>query len=161
AGRSALRLDDEAKTVRIASCGVPMPGLSVQVVSENGQQLTDRKIGEIHVKGPSVSSGYIGDESATTESKSNDGWLKTGDLGYIADGELYVCGRIKDVIIVAGKNYHAHDLESAAAEVHGVRTGNVVAFSSKNHDGESVIVIAETRNEQRSVELGKEIRNHL
>jgi fatty-acyl-CoA synthase len=161
AGRSALRLDDEAKTVRIASCGVPMPGLSVRVVSENGQQLTERNIGEIQVKGPSVSAGYIGDDIATKESRSNDGWLKTGDLGYLADGELYVCGRIKDVIIVAGKNFHAHDLESAAAEVNGVRTGNVVAFSSKNHEGESVVVIAETRNEQRSAELGKEIRNHL
>ncbi|HEY7159813.1 MAG TPA: AMP-binding protein, partial [Acidobacteriota bacterium] len=161
AGRSALRLDDEARTVRIASCGVPMPGLSVRVASEDGQQLSERKIGEIQVNGPSVSTGYIGDETATKESKSNDGWLKTGDLGYIADGELYVCGRIKDVIIVAGKNYHAHDLESTAAEVNGVRTGNVVAFSSKNQDGESVVVIAETRNEQRSAELGKEIRNHL
>lgn len=161
AGRTALRLDDEANTVRIASCGVPMPGLSVRVISEDGQQLTERKIGEIQVSGPSVSAGYIGDEITTKESKTDDGWLKTGDLGYLADGELYVCGRIKDVIVVAGKNYHAHDLESAAAEVSGVRTGNVVAFSSKNHDGESVVVIAETRDEQRSAELGKEIRNHL
>lgn len=161
AGRTALRLDHDANIVRIASCGVPMPGLSVRVVSEDGQQISERKIGEIQVSGPSVSAGYIGDQSATRESRSDDGWLKTGDLGYIAEGELYVCGRIKDVIIVAGKNYHAHDLESAAAEVNGVRTGNVVAFSSKNHDGESVVVIAETRNEQRSGELGKEIRNHL
>ncbi len=161
AGRKAVRLDDHANTVRIASCGFPMPGLSVRIASEDGQQFAERKIGEIQVSGPSVSSGYIGDETATRESKSNDGWLKTGDLGYMADGELYVCGRIKDVIIVSGKNYHAHDLENAAAEVNGVRTGNVVAFSSKNHDGESLVVIAETRNEQRSAELGKEIRNHL
>jgi len=161
AGRSALRLDDDAKTVRIASCGVPMPGLSVRIASENGEIESERQIGEIQVSGPSVSAGYIGDDIATRESRSKDGWLKTGDLGYIAKGELYVCGRIKDVIIVAGKNYHAHDLESAAAEVKGVRTGNVVAFASKNHDGESLVVIAETRDEQRSEELRKEIRNHL
>ncbi|MCI0446301.1 fatty acyl-AMP ligase [bacterium] len=161
AGRNAVRLDDDVNTVRIASCGVPMPGLSVRIASENGQQLAERKIGEIQVSGPSVSKGYIGDKAATRESRSNDGWLKTGDLGYMADGELYACGRIKDVIIVSGKNYHAHDLESAVAEVNGVRTGNVVAFSSRNDDGESLVVIAETRNEQRSAELGKEIRNHL
>jgi fatty-acyl-CoA synthase len=161
AGRTALRLDDDANTVRIASCGVPMPGLSVRILSEDGQETADRKIGEIQVSGASVSPGYIGDEIATREAKSKDGWLKTGDLGYIADGELYVCGRIKDVIIVSGKNYHAHDLENAAAEVNGVRTGNVVAFSSKNHDGESLVVIAETRDERRSSELRKEIRNHL
>jgi fatty-acyl-CoA synthase len=161
AGRSTLRLDDGANTVRIASCGVPMAGLWVRIASENGEIEPERKIGEIQVAGPNVSPGYIGDEIATRESRSKDGWLKTGDLGYIANGELYVCGRIKDVIIVSGKNYHAHDLESAAAEVNGVRTGNVVAFSTKNLDGESVVVIAETRDEQRSAELRKEIRNHL
>jgi len=161
AGRTAIRLDDNARTVRVASCGLPMPGLSVRITSENGKLEPERKIGEIQVSGPSVTPGYIGDEVATRESRTSDGWLKTGDLGYVADGELYVCGRIKDVIIVSGKNYHAHDLESAAAEVAGVRIGNVVAFSSRNETGESLVVIAETRDEQRSHDLGKQIRNHL
>jgi fatty-acyl-CoA synthase len=161
AGRTAMNSSNGSKTVRIASCGLPMNGLQVRIASEKGAIQPERSIGEIQVTGESVTPGYINDESATNESRTSDGWLRTGDLGYLADGELHVCGRIKDVVIVAGKNYHAHDIESAAAEIHGVRTGNVVAFSTGTGFRESLVVIAETRDEEHSADLSKKIRNHL
>jgi fatty-acyl-CoA synthase len=161
AGRTAISSGNGAKTIRITSCGIPMNGLKIRIASEKGVIQPERTIGEIQVSGDSVTPGYINDEDATRDSRTSDGWLKTGDLGYLADGELHVCGRIKDVIIVAGKNYHAHDIESAAAEVNGVRTGNVVAFSTRSTLKESLIVIAETRDEGNSDDLSRQIRNHI
>ena len=161
AGRTAIRSMNGSKSIRIASCGLPMNGLKIRIASEKGEVQAERMIGEIQVSGESVTPGYINDESATRDSRTPDGWLKTGDLGYLADGELHVCGRIKDVIIIAGKNYHAHDIEGAAAEVQGVRTGNVVAFSTRSGLKEALIVIAETRDEENSADLSKKIRNHL
>ncbi len=153
--------EQDSHSVGIASCGEPMPGLSVRVATEEGLPLSDRKVGEVQVSGPSVTPGYIGDENATRNSKTSDGWLKTGDLGYFVNGELYVCGRSKDLIIIRGKNFHAHDLESIASEVPGIRTGNVVAFSSAKQDGETLVVIAETRKGSNSEPLKRNVRNHL
>lgn len=150
-----------APSVEIASCGLPMPGLSVRIASENGTSLADRQVGEVQVIGPSVTPGYISDENATKSSKTADGWLRTGDLGYMLNGELYVCGRIKDVIIIRGKNFHAHDLEAIASHVSGIRTGNVVAFGSTNQAGESLVIIAESRSRGNFDSLKREVRNRL
>lgn len=148
--------------IRVPSCGLPLAGLEVRISNDsNGEALGERTVGEIQVRGPSVTPGYIGDDAATRESRTSDGWLKTGDLGYMVHGELYPCGRIKDVIIIRGKNYHAHDLESAASEVSGVRIGNVVAFSISTAKGEALAIVAETRNEARAEEIGRRIRSHL
>ena len=147
----------DVHSVHIASCGVPMPGLSVRIAGNVGE----RQVGEIQIKGPSVTPGYIGDDKATHVARTDDGWLKTGDLGYFVNGELYVCGRMKDVIIIRGKNFHAHDLESIASEVPGVRTGNVVAFSTSTQNGEALVVVAETRTNRETGTLGRNIRNHI
>jgi acyl-CoA synthetase (AMP-forming)/AMP-acid ligase II len=151
----------DSHSVRIASCGEPMPGLSVRVTTEEGLPLADREVGEIQVSGPSVSPGYVGDENSTRASRTSDGWLKTGDLGYMVNGELYVCGRRKEVIIIRGKNFHAHDLESIASEVPGIRTGNVVAFSSAKQNGEALVIIAETRKGSDTDSLKRSVRNYL
>jgi fatty-acyl-CoA synthase len=147
--------------IRISSCGVPMPELYVRIASESNSPLPDRRIGEIQIKGPTVTPAYVGDEEATRNAKTPDGWIRSGDLGYFAGGELYVCGRIKDVIIIRGKNFHAHDLESLASDVPGVRTGNVVAFSVQREEGESFVIVAETRSEERSSEISRQIRSRL
>lgn len=161
AGRFAKPAHGEERILRICACGVPLSGLSVRIASENDDVLNDRQIGEIQIAGSSLTPGYIGDADATRSARTPDGWLRTGDLGYMVSGELYPCGRIKDVIIIRGKNFHAHDLESAASEVKGIRTGNVVAFSSRDESGESLVIIAETKLEGRNQELSREIRTHL
>jgi len=143
----AVHAQNAAHRVKLASCGVPMPGLSLRIADETGRSKSEREVGEIQLQGPTITPGYIQDEDATHESRTADGWFRTGDLGYLANGELYVCGRIKDVIIIRGKNYYAHDIESIASEVKGVRVGNVVAFGIQKEAGESLIIVAESREE--------------
>jgi acyl-CoA synthetase (AMP-forming)/AMP-acid ligase II len=133
------------ETSQFVSCGKPFEGHAVAIRAEDGTFLPERQVGEIVIQGPSVMHGYYKDPDATAET-IRDGWLHTGDKGYLSDGELYVCGRIKDMIIVAGKNYYPTDIEWAAGEVEGVRRGNVVAFGvGEFGQAERVILAAEYR----------------
>lgn len=158
--RTAIQSDgSNSRGLRVSSCGLPMPGLQVRIAAESGEVLCERRVGEIQIKGPCVTPGYVGDDDATRDSRTTDGWLRTGDLGYMAGGELFPCGRIKEIIIIRGKNYHAHDLESLVSEVPGVRTGNVVAFCLLKESGESLVIVAETRQPEK--QLAKHIRSHL
>src|SRR5262249_10509699 len=92
--RVAKQLEpDDSHSVRIMSCGLPLPELSVRVAGNDGKPSAPRAVGEIQISGPSVTDGYIGDLQTTEASRTPDGWLRTGDLGYMVDGELYVCGR--------------------------------------------------------------------
>jgi len=95
-----------------------------------------------------VTPGYYKHPDATAASRRG-GWFRTGDLGYVVDGELVVCGRIKDVIIVGGRNVFPEDVERAAESVEGVRAGNVIAFGTEGRRGrEAVVVVAETKHDE-------------
>ena len=108
--------------------------------------MRDREVGEIEIRGASVTPGYYGRPDATAAA-FHDGWLRTGDLGYLVDGELVVCGRIKDVIILGGRNVYPQDVERAVADVDGVRAGNVIAFGTAGRRGrEALVVVAEARD---------------
>jgi fatty-acyl-CoA synthase len=137
---------DERGARRLAFLGRPVPGLELRIVDpDRGVTLRDREAGEIELRGSSVTPGYFRNAVAT-EAAFRDGWLRTGDLGYLVDGELVVCGRIKDVIIVAGRNVFPEDIERAVADVDGVRAGNVIAFGAPGRRGrETVVVVAETK----------------
>ena len=107
----------------------------------------DREVGELELRSPSITPGYYRNAEATAAT-FDDGWLRTGDLAYLVDGELVVCGRQKDVIIVGGRNVFPEDVERAAASVDGVRAGNVIAFGSDRKRGrESIVVVAETKTD--------------
>jgi fatty-acyl-CoA synthase len=109
--------------------------------------MQDREVGEVEIRGASVTTGYYGRPDATADA-FHEGWLRTGDLGYLTDDELVVCGRSKDMIILGGRNVYPQDVERAVAEVSGVRAGNVIAFGAQNRKGrESIVVVAETRDE--------------
>ena len=124
----------------------PVPGLEIRVVDpETGDVLGEREVGELEIRGTSVTPGYYKRPDATAE-LFRDGWLRTGDLAYLLDGELVLCGRIKDVIIVGGRNVFPEDIERAVGTIEGVRAGNVIAFGVDGYKGkESVVVVAETR----------------
>ncbi len=111
----------------LVSCGRPFPGHEIAIVDEHGARLGERRVGEILTRGPSVTSGYYR-EPELTAAAFKDGWLHTGDLGYVAGGELFICGRLKDIIIIRGRNYYPQDIEWVVSELPGVRRGNVVAF---------------------------------
>ena len=133
-------------TRRLAVLGRPLPGLQIRIVdAETGDVMRGREVGELEVRGSSVTPGYYRRPDATA-AVFHDGWLRTGDLAYTVDGELVVCGRIKDVIIVGGRNVFPEDVERAAAEVDGVRAGNVIAFGIDGRGGrEGIVVVAESK----------------
>ncbi len=132
------------RRVPVVSCGRPLRRHRVSILDADGKPLPERAVGEIFVEGPSVTDGYWDDEEATSR-VFVDGGVKTGDLGYMSDGELYVTGRLKDTIIVRGRNIDPTPIEVAAGRVSGIRTGNVAAFSVSNKLTEQVVVAAEYR----------------
>jgi fatty-acyl-CoA synthase len=132
----------------VASCGRPIAGTSVVVRDERDTSLPEGAVGEILVKGPGVMPGYwagAGDGSAGQDEPTGvvDGWLHTGDLGFLRDGELYVCGRTKDMIIVGGRNFYPEDYEAEVERARGIRAGNAIAFSLAG--SERMVVVAECR----------------
>jgi len=131
---------------RLARLGRPVPGLEIRIVDpESGARLRDREVGELEIRGTSVTPGYYRrpDANATL---FHDGWLRTGDLAYLLDGQLVMCGRIKDVIIVGGRNVFPEDVERAVGSLEGVRAGNVIAFGVDGDRGrESLVVVAESK----------------
>ncbi|MFK7992119.1 MAG: fatty acyl-AMP ligase [Sandaracinaceae bacterium] len=131
-----------ADALEVVGCGVPFPEHELDVVDDAGGSLPERRVGEVIIRGPSVTSGYFRNEEATAGA-IRDGWLHTGDLGYTVGGELYVCGRIKDLIIINGANHYPQDLEWAVGELDGVRRGNVCAFSVVRDGTEQLIMMAE------------------
>ena len=137
---------DDHTVRRLALLGRPVPGLSMRVVDpETGEVLPERHVGELEITGTSVTPGYYKRPEATAE-LFREGWLRTGDLAYLVDGELVICGRIKDVIIVGGRNIYPQDIERAVGMVDGVRAGNVIAFGMEGYKGkESIVVVAETK----------------
>ncbi len=136
---------------RLARLGRPIPGLEVRVVdTDDRRPVLEREVGEIEIRGNSLMTGYYKRPDATAE-VFWDGWLRTGDLGYQVDGELVVCGRSKDMIIVGGRNIFPEDVERAVASVQGVRPGNVIAFGVQGRKGrEALVVVAETREEDHA-----------
>jgi fatty-acyl-CoA synthase len=133
---------------RLPLLGTAVPGMELKIVDPaTYEALPERHVGELLLRGTSVTSGYYKREAAT-RALFHDGWLCTGDLAYLLDGQLILCGRIKDVIIVGGRNVFPEDIERAVGGLDGVRAGNVIAFGMEGYKGkESVVVVAEVRAE--------------
>ena len=146
----------------LVSCGFALPDHQLAIVGEDGATLPEREVGEIVFSGPSVTKGYFQNAEATAATWRN-GWLCTGDLGYLADGELFVCGRSKELIIIRGANYYPQDIEWAVRDLPGVKRGNVVAFSinaGSFSDGadEQLVIVAEADSREDAEALRQAIR---
>jgi len=109
-----------------ALLGHPLDGLEAEIVNDAGERVGERAVGEIRLRGEAVTPGYLTMEGPL-DTQDADGWLNTGDLGYLVDGQIVICGRRKDVIIMGGRNLYPTDIERAATSVEGVRAGNAVA----------------------------------
>jgi acyl-CoA synthetase (AMP-forming)/AMP-acid ligase II len=130
---------------QVVSCGRPFPNHELRIVDDARHVLAEGAVGNIMLRGPSVTTGYFQQPEETAE-VFEDGWLNTGDLGFLKDGELYICGRAKDLIIINGKNFYPQDIERIAAEAYGVRADQCVAFAVKGEDGsEQCVVVGEKR----------------
>ena len=140
--------DEDALTT--ISSGVPIPGFEVRTVDDGGRETPERVEGRLQFRGPSTTSGYYRDRAATAALFDGD-WLESGDLAYIAGGEVFITGRVKDVVIRAGRNLYPYDFEQAAGDLAGVRRGCVALFSAPAPAGtaaagtERLVAVAETR----------------
>jgi len=151
--RSCLEVDGRAVETQAGdpspfqaiSVGAPVAGQQVAVEARIGGFAREREVGEVLIKSPSLMKGYYRNEEETAR-VLNDGWLSTGDLGFIWRGRLFITGRAKEMIIKRGRNYYPYDIERAAARVKGVRKGCLVAFASPNCEAgtEDIVLVAET-----------------
>lgn len=132
--------DTEGRGRHFVNCGVPLPNFEVEI-RDDGKVLGDWESGVIYLRGPSVMSGYFNLPEETSHALSEDGWLNTGDIGYMVDGVLTITGRKKDLIIIHGRNIWPQDLEHVAETQPEVRSGDAVAFSAPNHEGEEMCVL--------------------
>lgn len=134
---------------RLPMLGTAVPGLELRIADpDTREELPERHVGELLVRGTSVTPGYYKREDAT-QALFHEDWLCTGDLAYLLDGQLILCGRIKDVIIVGGRNVLPEDIERAVGGLERVRAGNVIAFGMEGYKGkESVVVVAEVRADE-------------
>ena len=143
------------------SSGEPLGGMQVRVVNPQGMVCSEREGGEIQLSTESLFAGYWGPQGFTTNSFTPDGWYATGDFGFMADEELYVIGRLKDIVIVGGQNVFPEDVEVLVNQVAGIYPGRVVVFGIVNaHDTESLIVVAELKGDYdrvRAASMEKEI----
>ena len=138
--------DLPGRTRAFVTCGRPLPGHELVVVNDKGRPLGERQIGHILVRGPSVMVGYFGNPQATDEVVSDDGFLRTGDMGYWLDGEIVITGRAKDLILLNGRNIWPQDIEWAVEQLTSIRCGDVAAFAVETDDGpDRVVVLVECR----------------
>ncbi len=120
----------------IVNCGKPVFGMEAEVRGEDGISLPDRGIGRIYVRGGAVMVGYFRDEESTAACLSPDGWLDTGDMGYLSGGYIFIVGRAKDMIIINGRNYWPQDIEWAVEQLPGFKSGDIAAFAITGPSGE-------------------------
>lgn len=146
AGRAEAADQEDSTALRFVGCGRPLPGHQIRIVDATGYEASERQVGRLQFQGPSATSGYFRNAEATRQLFDKN-WLDSGDLAYIAAGEVYLTGRAKDIIIRAGRNISPHEVEEAIGNLPGIRKGCVVAFGSPDpvSGTERLVVLAETR----------------
>jgi fatty-acyl-CoA synthase len=147
-GRAVSAASDAAPALEFVNAGKPVPSVEVRIVDAEGRNLGERKEGRLWFRGPSATSGYYRNPVATRELLRDGDWIDSGDLAYWGEGEIYITGRAKDVIIKAGRNLYPHEVEEIAGRIAGVRTGCVVAFGAPDErtGTERLVVAAELRD---------------
>jgi len=154
--KATLAESEKMQTLQFVSCGSPIPDHEIRIVDEKGIELPERVVGSLQFTGPSAMQGYYRNLDAT-KAIYHQGWWDSGDYAYLVEGEVYITGRKKDVIIKAGRNLYPQEIEEISGQVPGVRKGCVIAFGTNDPKWgtEKLIVVAET------TETGREARSQL
>jgi acyl carrier protein len=149
-GIAETDIGPEEKVQHFVSCGRPLPGHQVRIVDDQGRELPERHEGRLHFKGPSATSGYYRNQPQTQALFKGE-WLDSGDLAYIAEGEIYITSRVKDIVIRGGRNVYPHELEEVVGGVAGIRRNCTAVFGSKEPKTgtERLIILAESRKKSR------------
>lgn len=162
-GGDVAREDRPQRFRAIVNCGKPVKDMEVQIREEDGTPLPEKAIGKVWCRGPSVMVGYFRDQEST-DACMKDGWLDTGDMGYISEGYVYIVGRAKDMIIVNGRNHWPQDIEWAVEQLPAFKQGDVAAFAITTPGGEetpAVLVQCRTSDEKERLRLRDEIRERV
>jgi len=173
--RMTTQVSEIGAATQIVSCGTPLPGLTVKIVDpEKHVALEPGRIGEIWIAGGSKCPGFWNNPELTLklfharlvdDSPYDDGYLRTGDMGFLHDGELFVCGRIKDMIILRGQNYYPQDIEAVVEKASGLVRANCVAAFQINEDSEPALaIVAEVKNPKAlpdALKIAAAVRNYL
>ena len=148
----------------VVNCGRPARDMQVEIRGDDGARLGEREIGQVYCRGASVMAGYFRDEEATAACLDAQGWLDTGDMGYLSGGYLYIVGRAKDLIIINGKNHWPQDIEWAVEQLPGFKAGDIAAFSITTPGGEetpAVLVQCRTSDTEERGRLREAIRERV
>lgn len=145
-GRALPAAADDPNALRFVGCGRPLAGHEVRIVDSQGRELGERVEGRLEFRGPSATRGYFRDPQKTAQ-LFHDGWLDTGDRAYAAAGDIYITGRVKDIVIRGGRNLYPEEIEDAVGRVEGIRRGCVAVFGSPDAatGTERLVVLAEAR----------------
>jgi acyl-CoA synthetase (AMP-forming)/AMP-acid ligase II/acyl carrier protein len=152
---------EDSRPLELVACGQPLPGHEIRIVDEAGYELSERREGRLEFRGPSTTRGYFGNETKTRE-LFHDGWLDSGDRAYMAGGDVYITGRIKDIIIRAGRHLYPQEIEEAVADIPGIRKGGVAVFgvTDRASGTERIVVLAETRETDPTARAALQVRAH-
>jgi fatty-acyl-CoA synthase len=157
--------DDRPRRYRaVVNCGKPVEGMEIEVRGPSGEALSDRGIGKVYVRGGSVMHSYFRDEESTRACLSDDGWLDTGDMGYLSNGYIFIVGRAKDMIIINGRNHWPQDIEWAVEQLPGFKSGDIAAFAITGPSGEetpAVLVHCRVSGNEERGRLRDEIRERV
>jgi fatty-acyl-CoA synthase len=148
----------------VVNCGKPVIGMEIEIRDAAGELLPDRGIGKVYVRGASVMHSYFRDEESTKACLSDDGWLDTGDMGYMSSGYIFIVGRAKDMIIINGRNHWPQDIEWAVEQLPGFKSGDIAAFAITGHSGEETPAVLVHCRVSDNVERGRlrdEIRERV
>src|SRR5690606_24744409 len=144
AGKNGRKAPERTRSFVL--CGPALPGHEIQIRDDQGRALAEREIGHIVIRGPNLMTGYFNNADATEAVLDDDGWLATGDLGYMLDGQLVITGRSKDLILHNGRNIWPQDIEWAVERIEPLRSGDVAAFAVEGaHDDDEVVVLVQCR----------------
>src|SRR5687768_8894859 len=164
AGGTSGERDRPQRYRAVVNCGKPALGMEIEIRDESGNALGNRQVGKVWCRGSSVMAGYFRDEEATNACLSEDGWLDTGDMGYLSGGYIYIVGRAKDMIIINGKNHWPQDIEWAVEQLPGFKAGDIAAFSITTQGGEetpAVLVQCRTSDLDERAKLRELIRERV
>jgi 1-acyl-sn-glycerol-3-phosphate acyltransferase len=154
---------EESSALEFVSAGRPLLDVEIRIVNSAGEEVGERTEGRLLFRGPAATSGYYRNPEATKELVRDDGWLDSGDLAYIAEGELFITGRAKDLIIKGGRNLYPQEIEEIVGRIPGVRGGCVVAFGVPDPASgtERLVVAAEARDFARRHQIAQEVTHAL